>query len=358
MIIELPDTTTSAISKKLVSIREAGGEVTTGRVLTLIVVASINDDMESVITAANDASREHPSRVLVVLTDPEADNTAGGHQEQAQLEARSIAGERAADDPGFVSAAPVSTSGRVDAQIRVGGDAGASEVVVMTLYGAVAGHVESVVTPLLLPDTPIVAWWPVTPPPVPAEDPIGRIASRRITDSLEDSTPDGLYLRRTSYTPGDSDLAWSRITQWRGILASALDQPPFDPIVGATITGPEDDPSVDIAAGWLADRLGMNVTRLSSGSPKIPVDSKSRPMLGIEKVEVHRASGDVVMETLTAHTVRITRDGSEHENLVALTRRSTADCLAEELRHLDPDVVYGKALRGLSRVRSADAFVY
>ena len=38
MIIDLPDTTVSAISKKLVSVREEGGAVALGRVLTLIIV--------------------------------------------------------------------------------------------------------------------------------------------------------------------------------------------------------------------------------------------------------------------------------------------------------------------------------
>ena len=69
MIINLPNTTTRDISKRLVTVRESGGEVTTGRVLTLIIVASINDDYETFITAANEASQEHPSRILVLLTD-------------------------------------------------------------------------------------------------------------------------------------------------------------------------------------------------------------------------------------------------------------------------------------------------
>lgn len=332
MIVHLPDTTTSQISKKLVTMREAGGEVTTGRVLSLIIVASCSDSVEDVIAAANDASREHPARVLVLLTANESKVPEGGIRDEA--------------------------NGRLDAEIRVGGDAGASEVIVMRLYGAVAKHLESVVTPLLLPDTPIVAWWPATPPPMPAQDPIGRIASRRITDSFADPQTDAIFTRRTTYTPGDTDLAWSRITQWRGILASALDQPPFDPIEGATVTGPANDPSVDMAAGWLADRLGMNVVRQSSSSTKIPLDDRGRPCIGIEKIELHRPCGDIVMETVSAHTVQITREGGEHENLVALSRRSIQDCLAEELRHLDPDIVFAKALRGLSRVRRTDAYVF
>ena len=66
MIIDLPDTTVSAISKKLVSVREEGGAVALGRVLTLIIVTHHGAE-EEVIEAANDASREHPMRVIAVL---------------------------------------------------------------------------------------------------------------------------------------------------------------------------------------------------------------------------------------------------------------------------------------------------
>ena len=60
MIIKLSDTNTREIAKQLVSVRDSGGQVTTGRVLTLIVVASEDDDLESIIKATHDASREPP----------------------------------------------------------------------------------------------------------------------------------------------------------------------------------------------------------------------------------------------------------------------------------------------------------
>ena len=37
MIVDLPDTTTSKVSKEIVAMREKGGVVTLGRVLTLVV---------------------------------------------------------------------------------------------------------------------------------------------------------------------------------------------------------------------------------------------------------------------------------------------------------------------------------
>ncbi|MEJ5919807.1 MULTISPECIES: glucose-6-phosphate dehydrogenase assembly protein OpcA [unclassified Corynebacterium] len=315
MIITLPDTTTRAIAKQLVQLREQGGDGATGRVLTLIVLSRSEDDLEDIIATANNVSREHPSRVLVLISgEPRGAN-------------------------------------RLDAEIHMGGDAGAAEIVVMHLEGEVGEHPEALVTPLLLPDTPVVAWWPSTAPQVPAATLIGQIAQRRITDSLTDPDKEAVYTRRTGYTPGDSDLAWSRLTPWRGVLASALDLPPHEPIIAVEISGSDDNPSVDLAAGWLADRLGVPVHRVMNGSPMVPVDDRDRPMNSIESVILRRASGaDVVFSIENATTACVTI-GDRPPFKVALSRRSTVDCLAEELRHLDPDLAYARALRGLSRIR-------
>ena len=131
MIIDLPSTNSSAINRSLVDLRERGGTVALGRVLTLVIVTD-EASAEEPIAAANGASFEHPCRVIVV-------------------------------GRGMRRGAP-----RMDAQIRVGGDAGASEAIVMRLYGELADHGAAVVVPLLLPDAPVVAWWPTDAPDVPA----------------------------------------------------------------------------------------------------------------------------------------------------------------------------------------------
>ena len=58
--------------------------------------------------------------------------------------------------------------------------------------------------------------------------------------------------RLKGYTPGDTDLAWSRITYWRALLTSAVDQPPHEPITSALVSGLANEPALDILAGWLA----------------------------------------------------------------------------------------------------------
>jgi glucose-6-phosphate dehydrogenase assembly protein OpcA len=303
VIIDLPATTTSQVNSKLVHLREQGGAYTIGRVLTLVIVTDDSERTEDVIDAANHASREHPCRVIVLAR-----------------------GARKA-------------SARLDAQIRVGGDAGASEVIVLRLYGPLANEGASCVVPLLLPDAPVVAWWPFEAPSVPSEDPIGRLATRRITDAAADRQPNKtLEVRAKSYAEGDTDLAWTRLTLWRALLASALDLGPFERVTAATVTGEADSPSADLLAAWLAARLRMPVRRAKA---------KSGP--GIVEVELERRSGSVVLSRPDGAVGELNQPGQPPRR-VALQRRQVRDCLAEELRRLDADEIYESALRSLGKV--------
>jgi glucose-6-phosphate dehydrogenase assembly protein OpcA len=303
VIIDLPATTTSQVNSKLVHLREQGGVNALGRVLTLVIVTDDSEHTEEVIDAANEASREHPCRVLVVA----------------------MGARRAA--------------ARLDAQIRVGGDAGASEVIILRLYGPLATEGASCVVPLLLPDAPVVAWWPFEAPPVPAEDPIGRLAQRRITDAAAERSPiRALDNRARSYTAGDTDLAWSRLTLWRAMLAAALDLPPHERVTAALVAGKSDSPSADLLAAWLAVRLRLPVRR-----------AKSSEGAGIVSVELQRPSGDVALYRPDGQVGTLTQPGQPPRR-VALQRRQVADCLAEELRRLDPDEPYEDALQGLGSI--------
>ncbi|WP_288800827.1 glucose-6-phosphate dehydrogenase assembly protein OpcA [Corynebacterium dentalis] len=318
MIIDLANTKTHAITTRLRELREERGEVATGCVLTFIVVVNATEGhsahLDRVIESTYDASREHPARVIVLVSHRDVEET------------------------------------RLDAEIRLGGDAGASEIIVMHLNGELSAHRANVVTPLLLPDTPVVVWWPANAPRNPSSDPIGALATRRITDSFFDADSDAIYRRRMTYTPGDSDLVWSRITLWRGLLASTLDQPPHEEILSAQVYGPEGEPSIDIAAGWLADRLDVPVTR------HVRDTGSSRDCVSVYKVELQRTDSSIVVEEVNATTVSVTvsRDGEDKQSFVTMSRRATGDCLAEELRHLDPDRAFGHALRGLVRVNRPD----
>src|SRR5690606_37292048 len=187
MITTMHATTAAAVGARLTAMRRASGALTFTRVLTLIIVADDLDGAERGIRAANGASREHPCRIIAV-----------------------VAGE--GDGPATI-----------DAQIRVGGDAGLSEVVILQPKGEPAGAIDTLVMPLLLPDAPIVVWWTGEPPAEPSKDPLGAMAQRRITDVTASADPlTTLRSLAPGYAPGDTDLAWARVTLWRGLLAATL----------------------------------------------------------------------------------------------------------------------------------------
>jgi glucose-6-phosphate dehydrogenase assembly protein OpcA len=303
MIVDLPSTTTAAVNHALIDLRERGGAVAIGRVLTLVIITDDSTQVEESIEAANEASKEHPCRVLVVARGLKRGGT------------------------------------RLDAQIRVGGDAGASEVLVLRLYGPLADHGDSVVIPLLLADCPVVAWWPETAPTVPAQDPIGNLAQRRITDSAAARQPlKALETRRTCYAGGDTDLAWTRITPWRALLASALDLPPYEDVQSVTVTGAVDNPSADLLAGWLRSRLAVPVQRRASSAGG-----------GVSAAVLERRSGPVELIRPDGKVGTLRQPG-QPDRQVPLRRRPVRDCLAEELRRLDPDEIYHAALQALTEV--------
>ena len=66
MIVDLPDTTVSKISKSLVNLREEGGAVALGRVLTLIIATS-PDEEEHAIEAAKAAQALNAESIDVLV---------------------------------------------------------------------------------------------------------------------------------------------------------------------------------------------------------------------------------------------------------------------------------------------------
>ncbi|MEU6394306.1 glucose-6-phosphate dehydrogenase assembly protein OpcA [Streptomyces sp. NPDC046939] len=301
MKIDLTDTTASKINKALVQGRREIGTPAVGMVLTMVIVTDEENAYDS-IKAAEEASREHPSRTLVVI-------------------------KRTARTPRDRQ------GNRLDAEVRVGSDAGTGETVILRLHGEVGGHADSVVLPLLLPDAPVVVWWPVEGPDEPAKDPLGALAARRITDLYADEHPlAALDRRAASYAPGDTDLAWTRLTPWRSMLAAALDQARAD-IVSAAVESEAENPSAELLARWLGSRLGVQVERVTTGGPVVTA------------VRLGTANGDIRIDRPEGPLATLTLPG-QPERTLALKVRSTAELIAEELRRLDADEMYAVALRG------------
>jgi glucose-6-phosphate dehydrogenase assembly protein OpcA len=299
MIVELPNTTVSKISKTLVQIREQGGAVALGRVLTLVIQTD-SENAETAIEAANAASREHPSRIIVLIDQAEG------------------------NEP------------KLDAEIRVGGDAGASEVVILRPVGEAASYPQSLVTGLLLPDAPVVAWWPNTAPDKVSESPIGKIATRRITDALSQPDPKAFLekLSRT-YTAGDSDFSWTRLTLWRAQFAALLDQPPYEDIESVEVVGDMQNPSALLLAAWFRQQLDCPV-----------VVEHRADSVGVKAVYLVRlVRADSSIEILRDQSnIAVLSQTNQPPKELSLPVRSLRDCLAEDLRRLDPDLAFEKVI--------------
>lgn len=304
MIVTLQDTTSSAIGAQLVHLREEGGAVALGRVLTLVIVTD-GGDIEGPVRAANQASREHPCRVIVV------------------------AGVRGHKEPGL------------DAEIRLGGDAGASEVIILHPRGPGRHETDTLISALLLSDAPIVVWWPYEAPNHTGESPVGKMAERRITDVSSCADPLGaLEKLAKTYEPGDTDLGWARTTLWRALVAAVLDETGTDDIESVTVHGGKQRPSVRLLAGWFASNLDVPVRVENVTDSKV-----------IDGITVMTGKGAITLRRPPlSGVVEITTPQSQTRH-VAVPIRTLQDCLMEDLRRLDPDTTYELALtQGLQRI--------
>lgn len=325
MIIDMPNTRTREIAHKIDELHEERGESATGRVLTLLIAAD-DADLEHALEVANAASREHPCRVIAIVPDTSRRDAAtadGGDGVKAMEKT---------DNPAIdLTDGPAGSN--LDAQVRFGADAGAGEIIILRPRNGLISHPDTLVIPLLVPDVPVVAWWPTTPPSNPAKDLMGAMARSRITDAMRSSNPEATIERlRRSWTPEDVDLSWTRLTVWRGLLASMLDQPPHLPITAAKVTGPREFLPMDLLCAWLRLKLG------------VPVDVEYVDGAeAVTGVALTRADGVVSLERPHEDQALISMPGQTPQT-ISVPVRTIEDCLTEELRRIDPDEVYGEVI--------------
>lgn len=295
MIITLNDTTTGDINRKILSSRKEGGVITLGRVMTLVIDAT-GADADFAIDTANVASREHPCRIIVLSPQEGSEN-------------------------------------RLDAEIRVGGDAGASEVIVLRPSGEQTKHADTLVEPLLLPDAPIVAWWPATVPTNASETGLGRMAQRRITDAKGEDNPGATLCQLAdNYLDGDTNLAWTRVTRWRALLAAALEQVSDRRVTTARIHGDTNSASILLLGAWLQRNLGCEI--------ELTYDDK---VAGLQHIVLETPSGEIGISRPDGSNATLSQPG-QPSHVIALPARTLGDCLSEELGRLDADLVYGEVL--------------
>jgi len=308
-VIALWDTKGSEVVKALGAERRSAGGVASGLALTLIAIVDEGRVREAE-TAAATAAAMHPCRLIVVVRG-RTPATGGANGES-----------------------------RLDAEIVVGGRLGPAEAVVLHMYGRLARHAESVVIPLLAPDVPVVTWWHEEPPERIATDPLGVLAERRITDVSQAADPlAALHHRADDYAPGDTDLAWTRTTPWRTLVACAFD-PPTAPVTAVRVTAAPGDPTAALLRGWLCVRLGLRPAA---------VDAPNGMGGAIAAVSMRLDDGGEM--AIEAHNgVATLRRRGLPDRTMPLLRRQLGDQLAEELRRLDADQPYAAALSAATDV--------
>lgn len=300
MTLRLERTNASEVANAISEERHRKGATATGMVMTLVIVADEEYQADATLAAASSAG-DHPCRILTVIPRP-------GRGEP-----------------------------RLDAGISVGDSEGPGELVRLRLRNSLSDHAASVVLPLLLSDTPVVAWWPAGHPADLATDPIGRLASRRIVDTTStDAFVSALIERKAHLVTGDTDLSWTRLTPWRAALAATLDQP-YDPITEAEVHS-EPIPAAPLMRTWLEWRLGVPVSYLESEGP------------AINKITLRTTSGAITISRPTGHMATVERNGIALKELY-LPRREVKDLISEELRRLDPDDTYEETMRRLDITR-------
>ena len=179
---------------------------------------------EDVLTGLAD---RHPSRTIVLVPDPDAEEGIDANAEVMQF--------------------PLG-NGR---QVCV-------ETIRVRLNGSRAEVPASVVQPLLLPDLPVFLRWRGVPPfgERPFEELID-VVDRLIVDSTEwpDLPAPYTQLAQVFDRVVVSDIAWARTSRWRPQLASLW--PGIKDVKTIEVTGTE--AQANLLAGWLRSRLRHDV---------------------------------------------------------------------------------------------------
>jgi glucose-6-phosphate dehydrogenase assembly protein OpcA len=290
------DTNSGQVVQALAAERRAAGAATSALVLTLVAVVD-ERSVPMAFEAATAASMTHPCRLLTV-----------------------------------VRRQPDAHEPRLDAEVTVGGHLGPGESVVLRMYGRLANHAESVVLPLLASDTPVVTWWFGEPPQRSGIDPLGTLASRRITDSAAAADPmAALRQRAIDYHSGDTDLVWTRLTSWRALLASSFDSVTLTPTKVVVGSAQDGIASAWLLAAWLGSRLGVPAEVIPARGPAI---SEVTIELGDRRLRIDRPDG---------RSATLSRP-DQPERQLPLPIRDLGELLAEELRRLGADEPYADAL--------------
>src|SRR5712664_535533 len=307
-----PDRILRELSELWVSFGKQNGDTSTGVLracaMTLVVLAEAQEDSNEVGETLAALMREHPSRAVVVRV---------RDAQEPALEARVFAqcwmpfGQRR--------------------QI-------CCEQIEISTSNSSLADVPAVILPLVVADLPVVLWSRL--PRLlssPAFQDLARIATKTIIDSAAFPEPRAALAQLARAAAAGSllgDLAWTRLTRWRELIAQIFENPAYSShlpsIAVVTIYHPGAAPGVGVwyMAAWLRlclERAGSN--------PRVRWDPASQAGDGgIGRIEF--SSGD---PTVFSASVRKVEGAAAEVRVNALVSRTvfseTSDCvlLREEL---------------------------
>lgn len=330
--------------------RDASGDtdatVVRACILNLIVVTEVTERTvvaESVV----ELTSTHPSRVIIVLADPESGKD--GISAEVSAQCHLSLGKRK--------------------QV-------CSEMVILTAGGSSAAESHSVVAALINSDLPTCLWWRTpTPPEGHFFDELVEICDHLIFDSATTGMKAAERLVRTA---GRSvgDLSWGRLNPWRSALALFYDVPAYrahldrvgDISIECDLSKLSTEPA--LLAGWLASRLGFELRRgVNKGQNAVTLDfvagnreltvtlSEADVRARISAVSLRTNSRDglgfaVRLQNEQIESYVLTPGGEKPVGSPATTQHGEAKLVAEELYLLSRDPAYEQALRAAVEIET------
>jgi glucose-6-phosphate dehydrogenase assembly protein OpcA len=228
----------------------AGPAVTRACHLNLLVQCSSAEEATRATATIAQVTRACPSRVVMAVSS----SAVSPAQENGNLEA-------------FISAHCAYTPGAAK------GRQVCCEQITITADAAASPRLPGAVLPLLLPDLPVVLWWPGDLRSIGADTRHLIDASDRVVvDSRRFSDAAAGYARLASLECPVSDLAWHRLRPWRELAAGQFDGRIFESYPARIETvevehagGPAGQAEGLLLGCWVASRLRW---RLASAVPR------------------------------------------------------------------------------------------
>lgn len=283
-------------------------------VLTLVVVAAVEERAAWADRAVLELGGRHPARTLTLL--PRADEPAG-----------------------------------LDAEVQLlGAEADGRKMwfehVELSVRGPGARHLDSLIEPFTVADLPVVVWFagrlPEDDEPLLSASDLVLVDSRQFGDVACFRTVSALAARRPVL-----DLSWARLLPWRSLLASLFDAPDYAPFLDGVRsvhvrgkTGPR-----HLLAGWIASRLNLS-------SHVVHLDDAEH--VGLRLLAEHNGgTGEFSVERpgddRTVLAVARIEGGPETRSAASLTDASPSWGLTEALGQMGRDAVYEAALSTVLR---------